>query len=126
MPASLKAVSLPRSQHVSVVCTAPHSAVSSHYVLASFWHGVMALHGHAITAMHWTAGRWEARVGVPGSRHVYLGLYNHQEEAARAYDSALVRLKGAAAATNFPLAAYDSDLAAHHRLQQASWNLVCK
>ncbi len=26
------------------------------------------------------AGRWEARIGIPGSRHIYLGLYNEERE----------------------------------------------
>lgn len=63
-------------------------------------------------------GRWEARVGVPGSKHVYLGLYEGEEEAARAYDSSLVRLRGSSAATNFALSEYKSDLAAYHKLHQ--------
>jgi hypothetical protein len=52
------------------------------------------------------SARWEARIGVPGSKHVYLGLFVDEEEAARAYDRALVRLRGRAAATNFSLAEY--------------------
>ena len=36
------------------------------------------------------AGRWEARIGIPGSKHIYLGLHNDENGAARAYDSALV------------------------------------
>ena len=38
------------------------------------------------------AGRWEARIGIPGSKHIYLGLFNEEREAARMYDAALVRL----------------------------------
>ena len=55
-------------------------------------------------------GRWEARLGVPGSRHIYLGLYEVEEEAARAYDRALVRLRGPASATNFSLSDYGDAL----------------
>ena len=55
-------------------------------------------------------GRWEARLGVPGSRHIYLGLYEIEEEAARAYDRALVRLRGPASATNFSLSDYGDQL----------------
>lgn len=66
------------------------------------------------------AGRWEARVGIPGCRHVFLGLFANQEEAARAYDAALVRLRGRSAVTNFANAPgqYSQDLMAYHRLQQ--------
>jgi hypothetical protein len=38
------------------------------------------------------AGRWEARIGIPGSKHIYLGLFNEEREAARMYDAALVNL----------------------------------
>ena len=57
-------------------------------------------------------------MGIPGSKHVYLGLWDSEEEAARAYDSALVRLRGSSAATNFALSEYRTDLAAYHRLHQ--------
>ena len=40
------------------------------------------------------AGRWEARIGIPGSKHIYLGLHNSEDSAAKAYDSALVCLFG--------------------------------
>jgi hypothetical protein len=65
-----------------------------------------------------TAGRWEARIGVPGNKHVYLGQFNDEAEAARAYDAALVRLRGNAAFTNFALGEYSSDLAAHQHMRQ--------
>jgi hypothetical protein len=65
-----------------------------------------------------SAGRWEARIGIPGSKHIYLGLFSDEVQAARAYDAALVRLRGAAAATNFALSEYRPDLAAYHKMQQ--------
>ncbi|KFM23141.1 AP2-like ethylene-responsive transcription factor PLT2 [Auxenochlorella protothecoides] len=52
---------------------------------------------------HHPSGRWEARIGVPGSKHIYLGLFIEEREAAKAYDRALVRLRGRGAATNFAL-----------------------
>ncbi|KAK9846199.1 hypothetical protein WJX84_011506 [Apatococcus fuscideae] len=66
----------------------------------------------------WDAGRWESRIGIPGSRHIYLGLFGNEETAARNYDRSLVRLRGPGAATNFGLADYRSDLADYHRMQQ--------
>lgn len=72
-------------------------------------------------------GRWEARIGIPGSKHIYLGLFNLEKEAAQAYDRALVRLRGTAAATNFALSDYRSDLAEYHKMQQVllcSWHRV--
>eukprot|EP00210_Caulerpa_lentillifera_P002776 g2652.t1 len=68
---------------------------------------------------HHPSGRWEARIGIPGSKHIYLGLYNDEYEAARWYDRALVRLRGPAAATNFLLSNYRQELAEHHEMQQA-------
>lgn len=61
---------------------------------------------------HHPNGRWEARIGMPGSKHIYLGLYNEEAAAARAYDRALVRLRGASAATNYSLTYYQSELQA--------------
>ena len=55
-------------------------------------------------------GRWEARIGMPNSKHIYLGLYNEESAAARAYDMALVRLRGPGAATNYTLANYKDEL----------------
>ncbi|PRW05820.1 pathogenesis-related genes transcriptional activator [Chlorella sorokiniana] len=69
---------------------------------------------------HHPSGRWEARIGVPGSKHVYLGLFNAETEAARAYDRALVRLRGPGAATNFTLSDYRTELAQYHQVQQKS------
>ena len=51
-------------------------------------------------------GRWEARIGIPGQKHVYLGLFEKEGEVARAYDETLVRLRGLTAATNFAISNY--------------------
>jgi hypothetical protein len=61
---------------------------------------------------HHPNGRWEARIGMPGSKHIYLGLYNEEAAAARAYDRALVRLRGPGAATNYALVFYKTELEA--------------
>lgn len=63
-------------------------------------------------------GRWESRIGIPGSRHLYLGLFESETEAAKMYDRALVRLRGASAATNFAVSDYKADLAAHYQMKQ--------
>lgn len=66
---------------------------------------------------HHPSGRWEARIGVPGAKHVYLGLFSQEKEAAQAYDRALVRLKGKSASTNFALGDYRKELGDFHRMQ---------
>ena len=47
------------------------------------------------------ATRWMAQL-TDGPRHVYLGVYRDEEEAARAYDEAASVIHGAFAAPNFP------------------------
>ncbi|PSC75719.1 pathogenesis-related genes transcriptional activator [Micractinium conductrix] len=63
------------------------------------------------------SGRYEARIGIPGSKHVYLGLFEVEADAARAYDRALVRLRGRAAATNFGHGGYGGDVVAWEEMQ---------
>ena len=78
-------------------------------------------------------GRWEVRIGLRGSKHVYLGLHHAELEAARVYDRALVLLTGPGAATNFPVSAYATELAAYQKCalpllllcRQSSWSLGC-
>jgi hypothetical protein len=67
---------------------------------------------------HHPNGRWEARLGVPGSRHIYLGLFTDESEAARAYDRALVRLRGPSAATNFSIGDYGAEMREYDQAAQ--------
>lgn len=53
---------------------------------------------------------------VAGSKHVYLGLFEDDQAAARAYDRALVRLRGPQSATNFQLSEYRAQLAEYHHM----------
>jgi len=64
---------------------------------------------------HHPNGRWEARIGMPGSKHIYLGLFNEEQMAAQAYDRALVKLRGPSAATNFALSEYKPELQDYYR-----------
>ena len=62
--------------------------------------------GYRGVTLHPT-GRWEARIGLPGGqKHVYLGLFETEVEAARAYDVKLVELRGPSMATNFAMSNY--------------------
>ncbi|KAL4457536.1 hypothetical protein ABPG75_012401 [Micractinium tetrahymenae] len=60
---------------------------------------------------HHQHGKWESRIGkVDGSRYLYLGMYDTAEEAARAYDRACVKFRGARAILNFDLSDYQDIL----------------
>lgn len=75
------------------------------------------LHGLA----HRLTNRWEASLWLKG-RQLYLGGFNSEADAARAYDIVALSCKGLNVATNFPAATYTAELA---ELASSSCSQVC-
>ncbi|CAI8606011.1 unnamed protein product [Vicia faba] len=60
-------------------------------------------------------GKWVSEIRLPNSRErIWLGSYDTQEKAARAFDAALYCLRGPQASFNFPNTPLTINVAVHH------------
>ena len=65
------------------------------------WNSSKRVGSSAFKGVFWSVGKWEARIREH-PKSIYLGRFDTEEDAARAYDEAARRLHGEFARVNFP------------------------